>query len=1255
MSTPATNRHAIRRFTPEQVIDALEAAGYACKREGREVNADITGSGHYHLKINPAKGVWFDASDGDKRGTIARLLRQLGTRAPAASEATGTTSSRHAEGVHEEDNQKKAVELWSTGSWIAATADAMPHAWDNNLNIAQKAYHRIKYEKQCETVRNYIASRLGTDHLDHWMQHVQITTAQGWMITPMSNAGKITGIQRVFFDASGNKTERKMLGKQGVQVLPPPAGVLPRDLGTGSAKNMLIGEGFETVAATVQAAGWQGLACFFDGGIVRYAREQAEIAKTLTPEQIAMAAASIFLVDNDLSGAGQIACAKAVRILRNVGLKAFYAIPPTAEHGGPKGGPKGSDWGDYPKENISSDVLAAHLALAVAHGDRDMPEITADNINPDAGESFEDYAEHDEEYQKHKNWKLWYDSETPEPPVETRPVGEVRLLLQTELQKTVNEYLEWLKDDSEPFLPVLMMPTTGTGKTTAIKALIKDAEIKKSGGRVCVFTADHKQAKHYADAGFFHFYGRNPEPNHCAYCPAHETVKTVQEQNHISQAEVCRRCKHGYRWAIDYYTELDAEKYAERIEDAKQKLHAMDLHYLDVVPCKWQTHLRNALDAKFLVAASGSYSHSLTKGSLVFFDEHFETGKGIRATLQDIDAWAKRNQAIISFLETHVGDPEKLSRHKKAAVFFQKLALAMAAWVGKTGAVIMDAELVAAIREILKIAKETRKMGDDIELADWETLKFNRAGELEDAPLRAAHAIAESLKFGDGYVEDGALVIAASLPVMERMAYGDPTVIMDATPDPVIVDVVNAQGGRIVNAIATQNVMIKRYATRFWGLTALNSKVVGAARMLAEIEKYEKLVQHHYTEFGKTAYLMHARAYKEIGFDEYVYNDDGDPIAYVDFPNIELGMAGYWGRDHRAHDHWSGKELVIVGSFYPPSNAVRAMYQVSRIAALSAGADAENWPAWPDDMAMVSGEYICEGGTDVKCYLPLPSNPHIRKWLLARITAETVQAIGRARGANAHNTITVHIYGGVPLAGLGQHGLEVDSYEFDPECLGPTKADFNESMNEQHKGRVETCDILAARIIAKGGTITRDAMEAEAAEMNAIDEANAALDEATQDAMPDDSYFYDAGEDAETTPKPDESHLFHPRIYIHTRVEQIQMPRDETVREWIQLRMPILAAHMSTKGRNGKVVKEAREIAKAFGEKALMEAMDFAENLVNTGESAENVERKAWNTIENDGGATMVQVAGSRIALTAMDATGDVPPPWKDEDEGEQS
>lgn len=1228
MSTAHQKRFQTRTFTPEQVIDALESAGFPCQQAGREVNADITNSGHFHLKIAPAKGVWLDASDGSKTGTISQLFRQLGTRAPDVSKAMGTTSFRPAESGNNEETTEKsktqidAINLWKHGSWTAADSEALPDAWDKDLSSAQKGFARQKFEDQRKTVRNYIKTRLSADHLDHWMKQVRITTAQGLMVVPMRKNGEITGIQRTFFDSFGQKTERKMLGKQGVCVLPPPAGVLPRNLGTGSSKNRLIGEGFETVAATVQAAGYTGISCFFDGGIVKYSREQSKLAKTLTPEQIETAAASIFLVDRDQSKAGQIACAKAVKILRMAGLKAFFAMPPAADQGGPKGGEKGSDWGDYPKEDISSEILAAHLALAIAHGDRDMPEIQEKDINPDFGENVSDYVNIDK---KSKNGGLWRESEHPEQPVETSPVSEVRSFLQTELQKIVEDYKKWFNDDSQPFLPVLFMPTMGTGKTTSANALYKNPEIEEIGGRLVVFTASHLEAKDYESTGFFHFYGRNEDSNHAGYCPAHETAKTAMEQNHISQAEVCRRCKHGYKWAINYYSEMDAEKYKERIVESKKKIEEMGLDWETVVACRWQTHLRDALDAAYVVAASGSYSHSLTKDALVVFDEHFETGKGIKVRLEDIDGWATRNQQILDFLEKNDGEPEKIARHKKAAEFFQKIALSMAAWVGKTGAISVDKELTESIVEILKIAKETRKTAKDIDLADWETLQFNRAGELTNAPLRGAHAIAESLKFGDGFVEKGALVIAQSLPIMERLASGLPTIVMDATPDPVIVDVVTAAGGKIVNAIAKQNVKIKRYVARFWGLSELNSKNYGQDRVDDAVDKYKKLIHHHYKGDGENGFLMHALAYANVGFRDIEEDAEGDAIGYKgDLAYVDLGAAGYWGRDHRAHNRWAGRELVIIGGFYPPTGAVRAMYQVSRIAALSAGANPDAWPVWADDMEMIKNEYVCEGKADVVCRYPLPADPHIRKWLLARITAETVQAIGRVRGANCKEPVIIHIYGGVPLAGLGAHGLTVDSYENDPECIGVTKSNHDDAMKKLHDGKLAECDAIGARVIASGKTITRDTLREE------VDAINAARDKAH--GMTDGKTMDQSG-DLYSSP---------PRIYIHTeggRIEneRVVLPKNDTIQEWIAQRMPVIAAHMSTKGKSGKLVKEAQKIAQEYGEKALADAIDFAENLVNTGGNSEDAVNSALETIEEKPYKTDIEINAGKLLDSECD------------------
>nr|WP_163098662.1 hypothetical protein [Acidithiobacillus ferrianus]NDU43475.1 hypothetical protein [Acidithiobacillus ferrianus] len=1175
-------------FTTNQVIQAMQSRGIPFQIEGRQVNADLAGSGHHHIKITPHKGLYLDSSTG-KGGTIAALLRQIGAQAPAPAPAGAQAPAHPANGGHSSGSTIHAAQRVWNASWTCTHGQDMPAGWDKGLNSSQKGTRRVALERQRDAVRSYLTARLGPDHLDHWTRQVRIS-GDGLMLNPMQNGGVITGIQRTYFDQDGQKSERKMLGPQGTTFCPVPTGVNPRDLGVGSVK--LAGEGWETIASTVQAAGWPGLACQFDGGVVKWATEQSSQAKNMTAEQLAAAPAVVVLVDRDGSGAGQKASAKAVKILRAVGLRAYYAIPPAPEHGGPKGGHKGSDWGDYSKEGLSSEVLAAHLALAIAHSDQEMPEIDEPGMVLPSSVQI----------------RAWRPSENPQPPAQSSPTHEVRAGLQTALQQTVADYLAWMKDKDTPFHPVLMMPTTGTGKSSAAKALTRNTGLRLESGRVCVFVPDHDQAGEYAAEGFFHFFGRTPDPDSPAYCPNHATAQEAMDKGHISQAEVCLQCSNGFAWQIDYYSDGDGQttKAApEKVAKAKSLLAARGLDWKTVTPCVWQSHLRDALEAQFTVAAAGSYSHSLTRDSLCIFDEHFEPGKGVNVTLQDIDHWIRRTQSIIEHLEKG-DDADALGRHRQAGEFFRAMALAMAGWVGKTCAINIDTVLLESIKGILEAARQSSK--SDIALAGWEKLQFNAAGEMSDNPLRAAHAIAESLKFGDGYVHDGQLVVAHSLPVMERLAGGQPTVIMDATPDPVIADVVQAQGGQIINAIAHQNVKISRHPTRFWGLTPLNVKRSGAERRDREIQKYESLMNHH--DHDGAAFLFHKKAADAID------------------PEDENPMLGHWGRHHRAHNSWSGKPLVIVGSFFPPMEAWRAEYQRSRIAALSAGANPENWPVWPDDLQMIPDMWICEGDTDVQCRLPLPADDHIREWLLNRVTSETVQACGRARGANSETAIDIHIYGGVPLHGLWQHGLDIASYEADPECLGQTKAEHMEDMQEERETSLAKVDVLAARVISKGQTVTRAALESEAVTMAATGTDGP--------QSPVEYGLCQGGYNIHTTPAQRES--------AHTQA--FTMPHERVVQEWFQTRAPLISQHLSTTGRNARTIKAAQEAALRFGEEMVKEALQMADLLFkSTGGDADRLAGIAWDTIEY-GDASDAELVAARLVLVALGETEGVPPPW---------
>ncbi|PKY11389.1 hypothetical protein B1757_04705, partial [Acidithiobacillus marinus] len=459
-----------------------------------------------------------------------------------------------------------------------------------------------------------------------------------------------------------------------------------------------------------------------------------------------------------------------------------------------------------------------------------------------------------------------------------------------------------------------------------------------------------------------------------------------------------------------------------------------------------------------------------------------------------------------------------------------------------------DAVLVTAISDLIE-SQDKR----DISLAAWEKLEFGRGGQLHALPpLRAAFALAESLQYqGCAHVDGGALLVSATNPIIQRVKDGKPTVLMDATPPKVIKEIVSGNGGKIINRIAKQQVNIIRHPQRFWGLGELDPRRTTSERVERAMHRYSALIELH----GETNILVHNRAYDQL--PESVQSD----------PRV-----GYWGADHRAHDRWSGKDLVLVGSFFPPESQWRNLYQSDRLAALAGGANPDEWPTWPESEDHVLGAWVCEGSHDVQSRLPLPQNAHIRAWLLDKVGNETVQAIGRARGVNAETELTIHVYGGVPVAGLHEHGLAVAEYHADASELGRTLAQVN---GERHDAAMVSLDHAASRIVAKGRVITRHAL---------ADEMLATGTDGPQIPL------YGQGNGPNTKP--------------------VQTPFSaETYRKWldrIQKTCPALFAHMSQNGRGASVVRAMMEASRQYGQESIKYAVEMTEGLIKHGHGADD-------------------------------------------------
>ena len=795
-----------------------------------------------------------------------------------------------------------------------------------------------------------------------------------------------------------------------------------------------IGEGQISSAALAAVTGCATIPGYDTSGIASPPRPAIE--------RLVAAGAAKIIVAGDSGEAGETAALRGIRQIQTwgLGVEIIWTVPPGDE-----------DWADILERGAQT------VRDALTSGVREIPPEQAEQAEPNQ-----------ETVWAMQPWRP--NGDTAATALAAVAVDQARAQLSAGMHDMVSEYLAHLaaldarreknQHGKLPGVrPWLFRPTTGTGKTTVIKNLIHDAELLAAGGTCLALVADHEQAETYECAGWWHYHGRTPDQCSPGYCQNFPEMLKAVTQGHIPQSTFCHRCPHGLRWVMNRADE-DGDA-AGRI-DAESKLRRMGFsgaQIATITPCRWQQHLRDTMLQQFVVAVSQSYSDTLAiwardglrKKSdaaqacagvqrLVLVDEHAVLSQMIEIGMPDLDLWTQRARALLTEMgeaaeieaREEVDDPfsglaqieNERSEHecradalRAALQIFADLGAELAKWLGKAGRISISPDLAAALADIVERAGKN-------ETAEWETLEFERDSTLRTAPLRAAYAIAQTLKYGDGRVRNGKIHIAATKPLLDRIVGSKPVAFFDATPDAVTAAAVEAAEGHIVDAVAQQHVRIIRHPTRFWGLTALGAHG-GEGRKEREIAKYRALRALHHPG----PMLAHKQAHDAL--------DPADDAGDRQDANL-----GHWGADHRAHDRWAQQDLVIVGSFAPPGDDWQAMYQADRIAALTAGAPGKNWPAASDSIEVEHGAWIAEGDVEVQSRLPLPIDPQIREWLLGKITNETVQAIGRVRGANADPDapITIHIYGGVPLHGLGDHGLMANEYRLDPPELGPSRA-----------------------------------------------------------------------------------------------------------------------------------------------------------------------------------------------------------------------
>ncbi|MBN6740661.1 hypothetical protein JKG47_08990 [Acidithiobacillus sp. MC6.1] len=150
-----------------------------------------------------------------------------------------------------------------------------------------------------------------------------------------------------------------------------------------------------------------------------------------------------------------------------------------------------------------------------------------------------------------------------------------------------------------------------------------------------------------------------------------------------------------------------------------------------------------------------------------------------------------------------------------------------------------------------------------------------------------------------------------------------------------------------------------------------------------------------------------------------------------EFPDMEdaTTKATYWGRGQRAHNKFTGHELIMLDSPSMPREAQQEAWLKHRAALIMIGVDPDSLPVG----SFTDGDYIAGHKTKVGNYehthlARMHRDPQIREFLQSILDNEEIQWIGRARALNASPDDPIRVYkiGGVPNASYEKYGITHD-------------------------------------------------------------------------------------------------------------------------------------------------------------------------------------------------------------------------------------
>ena len=1023
--------------TSSTIQEVLAAAGIVY-RPGRWLR--LKGPDLDAISVNSASGAFKDHRTGE-RGSFHTLCARLGIDSGGiVIDAAVIFHGKTAQEKADNNSIQWAKTQWGRG--IPVIQPKRPGGW------AQAAWdaEQSQYADQREAVYDYLTSRglepmlflpliriqtqLNPRYKDDKPENVDAEMVDAGadfaFLIPMYKIGvaekpeNISGVQRTFLKFAEDKYSRvqkigrAMLGKKGVTTLASSGSpvILPV-----AGPVLGSGEGFETVASWVQTMRRPGVVCWDWSGLKAW-------SEPLRPREDAPTVA--FLVDNDTSQTGQRESAAAVRRIaaRRIAAhehgKAVYLLPPELVQPDSKGN---RDWNDLLRQapdSFAAEIIHAwHKSdenLALAPVSDDAPAIQRkgpkDADTATAQAIAEAVAQH-LAYQAMEQAMADY------------------LLAFHEYMEKLQAWQKMPKDARKedglkrPKLPPLLIKvTTGVGKSHIMREVVQSFAEKIS---MLILTRTHALAADYAGVGAFPYHGRsNPETlpaSKSGYtkadlekegaafkasdCFKYPIIELVSENNHVPALTACRSCEHGRKYMLENYHEKSVP-----YMDARDWFRTNHINPDSVPACLWLSHQMEASHARVVVAPNASYSDTLahqqtpedTLERLVVVDEIPDLARHIQATSADMGTYARKCLDTADYLAQRTAENaeeqemlDKLIQDNKNAL---DLFTRAGAWLGRS---VGTKGIQAIPDEMVKLIKELHVDWLPGATARWEKAEV-RYGHEPFVPLRMMKGLVESIATGTAIVEAGVIHVHEITTLGDRIQKGLPTILLDATPSPAVEYLVQQKGGQIVSAIAKQHVKVVHFNQYLHGRTWKNK-------------------DHQKQELSAL-----------LNLKEQMREETGNaPVTLTYMPHCQLADTvedpewGYFGRDDVGQDDWRGRDMLIFGGpiFSPTTQALsyNAELMLRRLAGDKSSPDWRN-------AEIERGVEVTVGTKAITSKAPLPADPELRTWVLDNYARRMVQGIGRARAvwATPDKPINIWIAGGLPLAGLAAHGLEVTEY-----------------------------------------------------------------------------------------------------------------------------------------------------------------------------------------------------------------------------------